>query len=80
MSRRSVFHHAAPLVAAALIRTPGNVVALVRRTLDARRARARLARDLACLEGMDDRQLGDLGLGRGDVARLAAGLGSRDAI
>lgn len=45
--------------------------------MDAQRARVRFARGLADLQGMDEHQLIDLGLGRGDVARLAAGKCSR---
>ena len=77
MSLRSLRRHAVPLFASALLRTAGHVVTLARWLMDAQSARVRLARDLAYLHGMDERQLTDLGLGRGDVAKLAAGNDSR---
>jgi len=77
MSFRSLRRRAALRFASALFCTVGHVVTLVRRLMDAQRARVRLARDLADLQGMDEHQLTDLGLGRGEVHRLAAGNCSR---
>jgi len=77
-----VSHHPAAVTLEALARALAGGARAVRRAaigLDQWAARRRRAsRDLATLAGMSDRELADIGIGRGNVTAVASGTWQRD--